>query len=96
MVDLESQEIRKSAGRRSLTDDYERQAVELVAWSGRSIASVAKEPGKRDAVLRRWVAQRGRADDEAPHNAGEPAVGGPRARDRTFERTSGCAWTTTI
>jgi len=44
--------------RRSFTDDYKRQAVDLVASSGRSIGSVAKELGLRDSVLRRWVAQR--------------------------------------
>ena len=43
--------------RRSFTDDYKRQAVDLVASSGRSIGSVAKELGLR--VLQRWVEQRG-------------------------------------
>ena len=41
--------------RRSFTDDYKRQAVDLVASSGRSVGSVAKELGLRDSVLRRWV-----------------------------------------
>jgi transposase len=45
--------------RRSFTDDYKRQAVDLVASSGRSIGSVAKELGLRDSVLRRWLEQRG-------------------------------------
>ena len=45
--------------RRSFTDDYKRQAVNLVASSGRSIGSVAKELGLRDSVLRRWVELRG-------------------------------------
>jgi transposase len=45
--------------RRSLTDDYKRQAVDLVGSSGRSIGSVAKELGLRDSVLRRWVELRG-------------------------------------
>ena len=45
--------------RRSFTDDYKRQAVDLVASSGRSIGSVAKELGLRDSVLRRWVEQCG-------------------------------------
>jgi transposase len=45
--------------RRSFTDDYRRQAVDLVASSGRSIGSVAKELGLRDSVLRRWVESRG-------------------------------------
>jgi transposase len=45
--------------RRSFTDEYKRQAVDVVASSGRSIGSVAKELGLRDSVLRRWVEQRG-------------------------------------
>jgi transposase len=45
--------------RRSFTDDYKRQAVDLVASSGRSIGSVAKELGLRDFVRRRWVEQQG-------------------------------------
>ena len=45
--------------RRSFTDDYKRQAVHLVASSGRSIGSVAKELGLRYSVLRRWVELRG-------------------------------------
>jgi len=44
--------------RRSFTDDYKRQAVDLVASSDRSFASVAKELGLRDSVLRRWLEQR--------------------------------------
>src|ERR1700741_3634760 len=73
--------------RRSFTDDYRRQAVDLVASSGRSIGSVAKELGLRDSVLRRWVERRGgraRADGggAAPHNAGDAAVGGPRGGNR--------------
>ena len=41
--------------RRSFTEEYKRQAAELVVSSGRSITSVAKELGLRDSVLRRWV-----------------------------------------
>ena len=70
--------------RRSFTDDYKRQAVDLVASSGRSIGSVAKELGLRDSVLRRWVEQRGAR----------------RIRRRRSpvcsERTSGCAWSATF
>ena len=45
--------------RRSFTDDYKRQAVDLGASSGCSVGSVAKELGLRDSVLRRWVELRG-------------------------------------
>jgi hypothetical protein len=81
--------------RRSFTDDYKRQAVDLVASSGRSVGSVAKELGLRDSVLRRWVEQRGAAGADggvaAPHNAGGAAVGGSGRGDFPFatgERTA--------
>src|ERR1700730_8045131 len=45
--------------RRSFTDDYKRQAADVVASSGPSIGPGAKELGRRDCVLRRWVEQRG-------------------------------------
>ena len=75
--------------RRSFTDDYKRQAIDLVASSGRSIGSVAKELGLRDSVLRRWVEQRGARREPtggvaAPHDAGDAAVGGPRGGDYPF------------
>jgi transposase len=59
--------------RRSFTDDYKWQAVALVASSGRSIGSVAKELGLRDSVLRRWVEARGAGREPtvrrlSPHN----------------------------
>jgi transposase len=41
--------------RRSFTQDYKRQAVEVLISSGRSVAAVAKELGLRDSVLRRWA-----------------------------------------
>lgn len=41
--------------RRSFTEEYKRQAVELVVSSRRTVTSVAKELGLRDSVLRRWV-----------------------------------------
>src|SRR6266404_5744418 len=82
--------------RRSFTNDYKRQAVDLVASSGRSIGSVAKELGLRDSVLRRWVEQRGAgreptAPARRPTTQGDGAVGGPRGGDRSFaarERTA--------
>ena len=51
--------------RRSFTDEYKRQAVDLVVSSGRSIGSVAKELGLRDSVLRRWVELRGAGREPA-------------------------------
>ena len=44
--------------RRSFTNDYKRQAVDLVSSSGRLIGSVAKELGLRFRAAA-WVEQRG-------------------------------------
>ncbi|RXH24781.1 transposase [Bradyrhizobium zhanjiangense] len=53
--------------RRSYSDEYKRQAVDLVLSSGRSAKSVSKELGLDGSVLSRWVAERGtvRADGGA-------------------------------
>jgi transposase len=48
--------------RRSYSDEYKRQAVDLVLSSGRSAKSVSKELGLDGSVLSRWVAERGTAD----------------------------------
>jgi len=60
--------------RRSFTDDYKRQAVDLVASSGRSIGSVAKELGLRDSVLRRWVELRGAGREPTTAAARRPTT----------------------
>jgi transposase len=59
--------------RRSFTEEYKRQAVELVVSSGRSIMSVAKELGLRDSVLRRWVEKLGQKPTAAADQASEIA-----------------------
>ena len=80
--------------RRAFMDDYKRQAVDLVASSGCSVGSVAKELGLRDSVLRRWVEQRGagreptaalrRCGASGAAVGGSGGRGGPAAvRDRT-------------
>jgi hypothetical protein len=65
---------------------YTRRAVDLVAASGRSIGSVAKELAARFRIAAVGGATWGRAGADgggaAPDNAGDAAVGGPRGRDR--------------
>lgn len=56
--------------RRSFPDAFKREGVALVASSGRSIGSVAKELGVRDSVLRRWVEKLGSGG--APASAPQP------------------------
>jgi hypothetical protein len=69
--------------RRSFTEEYKRQAAELVVSGGRSITAVGKELGLRDSVLRRWVEKlrRTRLGDR-------PAAPG----ERTAAYGNGCAW----
>src|SRR6266404_3044587 len=81
--------------RRSFTEEYKRQAVELVVSSRRSVTSVAKELGLRDSVLRRWADKvrqaRAGIGGVAPHYAGDADVGGPGFGDRPVapgERTA--------
>jgi transposase len=69
--------------RRSFTEDYKQQAVDLVVSSGRSVTSVAKELGLRDSVLRRWVERLGR---EPPAVARRPiAQATPMSADQAAE-----------
>jgi transposase len=68
--------------RRSFTEDYKRQAVELVVSSRRSIASVAKELGLRDSVLRRWV---GKFRQEPTSATQRPTTQAPMSADQASE-----------
>src|SRR5258706_3873380 len=75
--------------RRSFTADYKRQAVDLIASSGRSVGSVAKELGLRNFCVApvggtTWGWARADGGVAAPHNAGDAAVGGSRGRDCPF------------
>ena len=71
--------------RRSFTEEYKRQAVELVVSSGRSITSVAEELGLRDSVLRPWVEKLGqeptaRREDRAGRDAVSSVLTHSKAR----------------
>jgi len=43
--------------RRSFTDEYKAEVVELCRTSGKSIAQVARDLGLGETAVRRWVAQ---------------------------------------
>jgi transposase len=62
--------------RRSFPAAFKHEGVALVAASGRSIGSVAKELGVRDSVLRRWVEKlgTGRASAAAPQPPAQAAL----------------------
>ena len=68
--------------RRSFTEEYKHQAVELVVSSGRSVTSVAKELGLRDSVLRRWV---DRLRQQPASAAWRPTQAPPMSADQASE-----------
>jgi hypothetical protein len=82
--------------RRSFTDDYKRQAIDLVASSGRSIGSVARAWSARFGVATvggaAWSPAGAYGGGAAPNNASDAGVGGPRGGDCSF----GCAWSATF
>ncbi len=43
--------------RRSFTDEYKAEVVQLCCTSGKSIAEVARDLGLGETAVRRWVAQ---------------------------------------
>ena len=76
--------------RRSFTEDYKRQAAELVLSSGRSIGSVAKELGLRDSVLRRWVDKLRQACNFQFRAAGRDPAGPSRERPALWQSPGPC------
>jgi transposase-like protein len=67
--------------RRKFTDEFKRDAVELVRTSGRPIAQVAAELGIYDSTLGNWVKQ-----DRIDHGEREGLTTDERARLRELER----------
>jgi transposase len=53
--------------RRSFTDDYKREVVELYRTSDKTIAQIARDLDLSETALRRWVAQ---AEVDAGHREG--------------------------
>ena len=84
--------------RRSFTDEYKRQAVDLVASSGRSVGSVAKEIGLPNAVLRQWVEKVGGGGSRRQRHGARCRKRRCRRRTRPRRspgcsgRTIGCEW----
>lgn len=72
----------KSTTRRSFTDEFKREAVSLLASSGRPLTQVAMELGVQPSMLRSW---RGPVNGIAPQVAG--AAGSPAAVDASAEQS---------
>ncbi|WP_453964968.1 transposase [Bradyrhizobium elkanii] len=73
---------------RSFTEEYNRQAAELVVSSGRSITSAGKALGLRDSVLPRWVET---LRHEPATAARRPRRKRRRCRRARLPRSPGCA-----
>jgi len=77
---LEQQE-RPTRSRRKFSDEFKRDAVEIVRSSGKSIAEVARELGIYDTTLGSWVKQ-----DEINRGEREGLTSDERDRLRELER----------
>ncbi len=54
---METMEQRRKRPRRSFSDEYKAEVVELCRTSGRSISEVSHDLGLTVSAVRRWVAQ---------------------------------------
>jgi transposase len=64
---METMEEQRKRPRRSFSDEYKAEVVELCRTSGKSISEVAKDLGLTVSAVRRWVAQ---ADIDAGRRPG--------------------------
>jgi transposase-like protein len=86
-------------GRRQFTDEFKREAVALLASSGRPLTQIASELGIASSMLRNWRDRGGRRGrrctryrrrSRIPHRT-------RRQRSRGFAaRTIACAWSATF
>ena len=64
---METMEQRRKRPRRSFSDEYKAEVVELCRTSGKSISEVSQDFGLTVSAVRRWVAQ---ADVDAGRRPG--------------------------
>jgi transposase len=67
MSKMETMEEQRKRPRRSFSDEYKAEVVELCRTSGKTIAEVAGDLGLTVSAVRRWVAQ---ADIDAGNKPG--------------------------
>jgi transposase len=72
---------KQQRNRRQFTEEFERDAVQLVRTSGRPIAEIARELGIYDSTLGNWVKQ-----DRIEGGEREGLTSDERARLRELER----------
>lgn len=75
-----AEEQRKPRGRRKFSDEFKRDAVELVRGTGRPVAQVAGELGIYDSTLGNWLKQ-----DRIDRGEREGLTSEDRARLRQLE-----------
>jgi len=56
---METMEQRRKRPRRSFSDEYKAEVVELCRTSGKSISEMSQDLGLTVSAVRRWVAQAG-------------------------------------
>ena len=78
---MENQEKPAKRPRRKFSDEFKRDAVEIVNSSDKPIAQVARELGIYDSTLGSWVKQ-----DEINRGEREGLTSGERARLSVLER----------
>ena len=93
--------VEMGKGRRQFTDEFKREAVGLLASSGRPLIQIASELGISPSMLRNWRNGSGGRDAEsARHTIPRRPRIPPRTRRRRFPgfvaRTIGCGRSATF
>jgi transposase len=73
------------ASRRQYTDEFKREAVELLATSGRPLSQIAQELGISAARLRAWRNTAGRGQAGSPRRPDTQAATPPAGADLPAE-----------
>ena len=68
---METMEEKRKRPRRSFSDEYKAEVVELCRTSGKAIAAVAGDLGLSVSAVRRWVAQADIDDGRRPGKTSE-------------------------
>jgi transposase len=89
-------------GRRQFTDEFKREAVALLASSGRLLIQIAAELGIAPSMLRNWRGRSGGRNAGPALRPNTPGAGpafrpGPGGRSPgCVARTIGCGWNATF
>ena len=78
--------VRKTTTRRSFTDEFKREAVSLLASSGRPLAQVATELGIQPSMLRSWRGTKNDAVKQMPGASGSLMASAPSAEQAEIRR----------